>query len=56
MNANAELERLTQRALVAEGLVAALTHSAVRLSICLHGELERPAWKQKTGREGLEQH
>jgi len=51
---NSESERQTQRALVAEGLVAALTDSALRLSACLQAELERPGWKDKTGREGLE--
>jgi hypothetical protein len=39
---------------VAEGLVTALTNSALRLSVNLQTELERPEWKQKTGREGLE--
>jgi hypothetical protein len=52
MNANADLERLALRVLVAEGLVTALTNSAVRLTACLHGEMEQLEWTQKTGREG----
>jgi hypothetical protein len=54
MNAEAELQRQTRRALVAEGLVAALTDAAVRLSANLQAELKRPQWEQKTAREGLE--
>jgi hypothetical protein len=47
-------ERLTQCALIAEGLVTALTNSAVRLSACLQAEQARPAWQHKTAREGLD--
>jgi len=50
MNENPQIER----ALIAEGLVAALTDAAVRLRACLQAELARPGWEQKTGREGLE--
>ena len=50
MNENPQIER----ALVAEGLVAALTNSALRLGFCLQAELERPEWHQKSGRERLE--
>jgi hypothetical protein len=41
-------------ALVAEGLAAALTNAAVRLSATLQVELQRAEWQQRTGREGLE--
>jgi hypothetical protein len=54
MNDAAELARQTERALVAEGLVAPLTHSALRLSARLLTELNRPEWEQKSAREGLE--
>jgi hypothetical protein len=47
-------ERLAQRTLVVEGLVTALTNSALRLSVGLQAELDRQEWKHKTAREGLE--
>jgi hypothetical protein len=47
----AELERQTRRALVADGLVVALTDGAVRLSAGLQAELKRPQWEQED-REG----
>jgi hypothetical protein len=49
-----ELERERHRALVAEGLAAALTEAARRVSGYLQSELQRPDWEQKTGKEGLE--
>jgi hypothetical protein len=49
-----ELDRERHRALVAEGLAAALTEAARRLSSYLQVELQRPDWERKTGKEGLE--
>jgi hypothetical protein len=49
-----ELEREGHRAMVAEGLAAALTEAARRVSGYLQSELQRPDWERKTGREGLE--
>jgi hypothetical protein len=49
-----ELDRERHRALVAEGLAAALTEAARRVSGYLQDELQRPAWEQRTGKEGLE--
>jgi hypothetical protein len=49
-----ELDRERHRALVAEGLAAALTEAARRLSGYLQSELQRPEWEHKTGKEGLE--
>jgi hypothetical protein len=54
VNTEGELQRQTRRAQVAEGLVAALTDAAMRVSAHLQAELKRPAWEQKTGKEGLE--
>ena len=48
------LERERHRAVVAEGLAAALTEAARRVSSYLQSELQRPDWEQKTGKEGLE--
>ena len=49
-----ELDRERHRALVAEGLAAALTEAARRVSGYLQAELQRPEWEDKTGNEGLE--
>jgi hypothetical protein len=49
-----ELGRERHRALVAEGLAAALTEAARRVSGYLQSELRRPDWEQKTGREALQ--
>jgi hypothetical protein len=49
-----ELERERRRALVAEGLAAALTEAARRESSYLQSELQRPDWEHKTGKEGLD--
>jgi hypothetical protein len=51
---DSELQRQTTRALIAEGLVAALTDAARNVSATIQGELHRPCWEQKTGKEGLE--
>jgi hypothetical protein len=48
------LERERHRALVAEGLAAALTEAARRVSGYLQAELQRPDWEKKTCRQGLE--
>jgi hypothetical protein len=42
------------RALVAEGLVAALTEAARAVSGTLQRELQGPHWQEKTSKEGLE--
>jgi hypothetical protein len=34
--------------------VTAATNSALRLSACLKADLDRPEWKHKTAREGLD--
>jgi hypothetical protein len=49
-----ELDHERHRALVAEGLAAALTEAARRVSSYLQAELQRPDGEQKTGKEGLE--
>jgi hypothetical protein len=49
-----ELGRERHRALVAEGLAAALTEAARRVSDYLQSELQRPDWEHKTGKGGLE--
>jgi hypothetical protein len=49
-----ELDRERHRALVAEGLAAALTEAARRVSSYLQSEMQRPDWEHKTGKEGLE--
>jgi hypothetical protein len=49
-----ELERERHRAQIAEGLAAALTEAARRVSSYLQSELQRPDWEHKTGKEGLE--
>jgi hypothetical protein len=49
-----ELDRERHRAQVAEGLAAALTEAARRVSSYLQSELQRPDWEQRTGKEGLE--
>jgi hypothetical protein len=51
-----ELDRERHRALVAEGLAAALTEAARGVSGYLQSqsELQRPDWEHKTGREVLE--
>jgi hypothetical protein len=49
-----ELDRERHRALVAEGLAAALTEAARRVSSYLQSEIQRPDWERKTGKEGLE--
>jgi hypothetical protein len=49
-----ELERERHRAKVAEGLAAALTEAARRVSGYFQSELQRPDWEHKTGKEGLE--
>jgi hypothetical protein len=47
-----ELERERHRALVAEGLAAALTEAARRVSGYLQAELQRPDWEGRTARKG----
>jgi hypothetical protein len=49
-----ELERERHRAVVAEGLAAALTEAARRVSGYLQTELQRPDWEQPSGKNGLE--
>jgi hypothetical protein len=49
-----ELERERHRAVVADGLAAALIEAARRVSSYLQSEIQRPDWEQKTGKEGLE--
>ena len=49
-----ELEREGHRAMVAEGLAAALTEAARRVSGYLQDELQQPDWERRTGKEGLE--
>jgi hypothetical protein len=49
-----DLDHERHRAQVAEGLAAALTQAARRVSSYLQSELQRPDWEHKTGKEGLE--
>jgi hypothetical protein len=49
-----QLEEMTRRALVAEGLVTALLGGVHAVRATLQVELQRPHWEQKTGKEGLE--
>jgi hypothetical protein len=49
-----ELDRERHSAQIAEGLAAALTEAARRVSSYLQSELQWPDWEHKTGKEALE--